>query len=95
MDFEVLAARTNIQAWDMIGAYTDSSTMSIPQLHDALQEALGNYFQWDLTFWNSIIDQLYSSDDHARYLALHKEYVQDAVSTSWISNTQASWTGVI
>jgi hypothetical protein len=82
VDFEVLAARTNIEAWDAIGAYTESSTMSIPQVHDALQEALGNYFQRDLTFWNSIIDQLYGSDDHARYMALREEWVQEAVSTS-------------
>jgi hypothetical protein len=57
--------------------------MGIPQLHDALQEVLGDYFQRDLHFWNSIIDQLYGSDDdHARYLALRKEYVEDTVSTS-------------
>jgi len=82
MDKEVLAARTNIQAWDVIGAYTDSSTMGIPELHDAMQEALGNYFQQDTAFWNSIIDQLYRSDGHALYLALRKQYVTDTVSTS-------------
>ena len=70
--------------------------MGIPQLHEALQEVLGDYFQWDLRFWSSIIDQLTDSDDdHARYLALRGEYVEDTVTTSWISNTQATWTDVI
>ena len=95
VDFEVLAARANIQAWDVIGTYTLSATMGIPQLHDALQEVLGDHLQRDIAFWNSIIDEVCEEDSHARYLALRGANVMDMVSTSSISNTQASWTYVI
>jgi hypothetical protein len=64
--------------------------MGIPQLHDALEEVLGECLQRDTPFWNSIIDQLSEEDCHARYLALRAENVIDMVSTSSISNTQAS-----
>jgi hypothetical protein len=78
-----LAARINTEAWDALGEYAQSANMSIPAVHDALQKILGDDLQRDLSFWNSIIDQLYGDDSYARYSALREEHINiiDFVST--------------
>jgi hypothetical protein len=94
MDFEILAARINTKAWDILADhavladYARSTNAAIPEVHNALQQVLGDELQRDLPFWNSIIDQVNGGDSYARYLALRAEHLNiiDLVSTSCIPN---------
>jgi hypothetical protein len=65
--------------------------MSIPALHQTLEDISGDVIQQDITFWNSIIDQIGEGDSLAIYAALRKEHVisdiLQAVCSSSVSNS--------